>query len=176
MNLSKVNKIATDIQIILGLELIALGRNASGSLINSFQHITTPTGQFGFDLKILGNDYWRVVEYGVSAENVPYDARIRSGAANSKYINGLIEWIKVKGIASDSDVVRGIAFAIATKQTSTSRGGFGYGNPMDKNKLGFVRKSTPKINDEIKKISKIYETEVVKLFNNGLTTDFEIII
>lgn len=176
MNLSKVNKIATEIQIIMGLELIALGRNASGSLINSFQHITTPTGQFGFELKILGNDYWRVVEYGVSAENIPYDASVRSGATNSKYIEGLMNWIKVKGIASDNNVVRGIAYAIATKQTSTSRGGYGYGNPMNKSKLGFLRKSTPKINNEVIKISKIYEAEVLKLLNNGLVANFEIII
>jgi|TARA_R110000803_G_scaffold1191_3_gene3858 hypothetical protein len=176
MNLAPLSKVATDIQIILGLELIALKRNASGSLINSFQHIITPSGEFGFDMKILGNSYWRVVEYGVSAENVPFDASTRSGAANSKYIDGLIAWIKIKGIASDNDVVRGIAFAIATKQTSTSRGGYGKGNPMDKSKLGFVRKSKEKVNFEIQKISKIYETEVVKILKNGLATNFEIII
>ena len=72
--------------------------------------------------------------------------------------------------------MRGIAFAIATKQTSTSRGGYGKGNPMDKSKLGFVRKSKEKVNFEIQKISKIYETEVVKILKNGLATNFEIII
>ena len=158
MNTGKFNKIATDIQIILGLELISLQRNASGSLINSFQHIITPIGEFGIEIKILGNSYWRVVEYGVNAENVPYDASNRSGAGNSKYINGLMDWIK-------------------TKQTSTQRGGFGYGNPMDKSKLGFVRKSAEKVNFEIKKISKIYEMEVVKLLNDGIGNEnIEIII
>ena len=74
-------------------------------------------------------------------------------------------------------MVRGIAFAIATKQTSTQRGGFGYGNPMDKSKLGFVRKSAEKVNFEIKKISKIYEMEVVKLLNDGIGNEnIEIII
>ena len=176
MNTGKFNKIATDIQIILGLELLALKRSASGSLINSFQHIITPIGEFGVEIKILGNSYWRVVEYGVNAENVPYDASNRSGAGNSKYIDGLMDWIKIKGIASDSDVIRGIAFAIATKQTSTQRGGYGYGNPMDKSKLGFVRKSAEKVNFEIKKISKIYETEVIKLLNDGLGNNIELII
>lgn len=176
MNLSPVKKVATDIQIILGLELIALKRNASGSLINSFQHLITPTGTYSFELKILGNSYWRVVEYGVSAENVPFDAKTRSGASNSAYIQGLMNWIKVKGIASDNDTVRGIAFAIATKQTSTSRGGYGKGNPMDKGKLGFVRKSEYKVNLEVQKISKIYESEVVKVLKDGLAKNFEIII
>ena len=152
MNLSPVKKVATDIQIILGLELIALKRNASGSLINSFQHLITPTGAFSFDLKILGNSYWRVVEYGVSAENVPFDASTRSGASNSAYIQGLMNWIKVKGIASDNDTVRGKA------------------------KLGFIRKSEQKVNLEVQKISKIYESEVIKVLKDGLAQNFEIII
>jgi hypothetical protein len=176
MNLSPVKDIATKIQIILGSELIALKRNASGSLINSLQHEITPIGQFSFDLKIMGNSYWRVVEYGVAAANVPYDATTRSGAANSKYIDGLMNWIKTKGIASNDDVVRGIAFAIATKQTSTSRGGYGFGNPMNKQKLGFVRKSAPKVNKELQKVAKIYESEIVKMVGDALPNNFEIII
>ena len=48
---------------------------------------------------------------------------------------------------------------------------------MDKNKLGFVRKSAEKVNFEIKKISKIYEMEVVKLLNDGIGNEnIEIII
>jgi len=176
MNLSPINKIATDIQVTLGNELIALKRNASGSLINSLTHQISPLGEFGFELRIMALDYWRVVEYGVEAGKIPFDAKTRSGAANSQYIDGLINWIKVKGIASDNDVVRGIAFAIATKQTSTSRGGYGLGNPMDKQKLGFVRKSQPKINDQLKKISKVYESEVLKIISDKIPNNFEIIV
>tara|TARA_Y100000593_G_scaffold94237_1_gene192341 strand:- start:1257 stop:1787 length:531 start_codon:yes stop_codon:yes gene_type:complete len=176
MKLEQLNPIATQIQSILGQELISLGRNASGALINSLQHQIIPKGEFGFDLKILGNDYWRVVEYGVSAQDVPFDANTRSGATNSEYINGLMNWIRVKGMASDNDVVRSIAFAIATKQTSTSRGGFGLGNPMDKNKLGFVSKSTNEINNELTKISQIYESEVLKIVGNSIPNQIDIII
>ena len=89
--------------------------------------------KFDFVLKIVGDYYWRYVEYGVTGENIPYDASVRTGAGKSKYIEGLMNWIKIKGIASDNDVVRGIAFAIARKQTA--KGGEGLGNPMDKNKL-----------------------------------------
>ena len=119
-------------------------------------------------------DYWRVVEYGVAGDKIPFDARRRTGNQNSDYINGLINWVKTKGIASQDDVVRGIAFAIATKQTS--KGGWGRGNPMDKNKLGFVRKSKPQIDNEIKKISQIYQTEVQKIIGNAIPSNFEIII
>tara|TARA_R100000655_G_scaffold24_2_gene141 strand:+ start:5514 stop:6044 length:531 start_codon:yes stop_codon:yes gene_type:complete len=176
MDLQPVKNIATKIQIILGTKLIELGRNASGELINSLQHDITQNGEFGFDLSIKGNSYWRVVEYGVSANNIPYDASVRTGAGNSDYINGLIRWIKVKGIASDNDTIRGIAFAIATKQTATSRGGYGLGNPMDKQKLGFVKKSETQINEQIKQISSIYETEVKKLIGDAFPSNFEIII
>lgn len=176
MNTSNITTIAVKIQAILGLKLIELQRNASGSLINSLQHEIIQKDEFGLDLKIIANDYWRVVEYGVDAANVPYDARTRSGATNSKYIDGLIDWIKTKGIASDNDTIRSIAFAIATKQTSSNRGGFGLGNPMDKNKLGFVRKSESEINNEIKKISKIYENEVLKIIGNEIPNQIDIII
>ena len=176
MNLEKVNPIAVQIESILGQKLIALNRSASGSLINSLSHTITPKGEFGLDLRIMGFDYWRVVEYGVSAANVPFDASTRSGVANSKYIDGLIDWVKTKGMASDKDVIRSIAFAIATKQTATNRGGFGLGNPMNKNKLGFVAKSQSEINNEILKISKIYESEVLKIIGNSIPNQIEIII
>ena len=176
MNLQPVNNIATQIKVILGTKLIELQRRASGNLINSLTHTIVPQGEFGFSLSIMAFAYWRYVEYGVGADKVPFDARVRTGAGNSDYINGLISWIKTKGIASQDDVVRGIAFAIATKQTSTSRGGFGLGNPMDKNKLGFVRKSKTQIDNEIKKISKIYQTEVQKIIGNIFPSNLEIII
>ena len=174
MNTTQVNTIAINIQSILGQKLIELQRSASGALINSLSHEITPKGKFGFDLKIMGNRYWREVEYGVAGANIPFTAGVRTGAGNSQYINGLMSWIKTKGIASNKDVVRSIAFAIATKQTA--KGGFGLGNPMDKNKLGFVRKSTLRVNEEIKKISKIYESEVLKIVSDAFPANLEIII
>ena len=176
MNLQPVNNIATQIKVILGTKLIELQRRASGNLINSLNHTIIPQGEFGFSLSIMAFSYWRYVEYGVGADKIPFDARVITGEGNSDYINGLINLIKIKGIASQDDVVRGIAFAIATKQTSTSRGGFGLGNPMDKAKLGFVRKSKLQIDNEIKKISKIYQTEVQKIIGNLIPSNFEIII
>lgn len=163
-----IDKVATDIQVIMGQELIRLKRNASGALINSFRHDVNILNKFDFEISIKGLDYWRVVNYGVPASNVPYDARQRSGAANSKYIDGLINWLKVKGIGSSNDVVKGIAFAIATKQTSTAKGGFGFGNPMDKNKLGFIQKTEQKRNREVEKLAKVYQTEVITLINDRL--------
>ena len=84
MKLEQLNPIATQIQSILGQQLISLGRNASGALINSLSHELIPKGEFGLDLKIMALNYWRVVEYGVPAANVPFDARTRSGANRVK--------------------------------------------------------------------------------------------
>ena len=176
MLVDDLKNIGTDITVILGTELLNLDRKATGNLINSLQPQVIPQGQFGAILKIFGLDYWRVVEYGVPAQNVPYDASVRTGAGNSDYINGLINWIKVKGIASDNDTIRGIAFAIATKQTATSRGGYGLGNPINKAKLGFVRKSAPKVDVALQKVSKAYEKEIIKIMDNGLPNNITITI
>jgi len=168
-----MNNVANQIKIIWGLKLIQLGRRASGNLINSFSHHIIQTGDFSYQINIMALDYWRVVEYGVAGDRIPFDASRRSGKINSDYINGLINWLKIKGVGSTDDVVRGIAFAIATKQTS--KGGWGLGNPMDKNKLGFVRKTIPEVNAEVKKISKGIQNEVVKILNDRFF-NFEIII
>lgn len=174
MLVNDLKNIGVDLTVILGTELLNLDRKATGNLINSLQPQVIPQGQFGAILKILGLSYWRVVEYGVPAQNVPYDASVRTGAGNSDYINGLMNWIKTKGIASDNDTIRGIAFAIATKQTATSRGGFGLGNPINKAKLGFVRKSAPKINSALQQVSKAYEKEIIKIMDNGLPNNISI--
>ena len=176
MLVNDLKNIGVDLTVILGTELLNLDRKATGNLINSLQPQVIPQGQFGAILKILGLSYWRVVEYGVPAQNVPYDASVRTGAGNSDYINGLINWIKVKGIASDNDTIRGIAFAIATKQTATSRGGYGLGNPINKAKLGFVRKSAPKVDVALQKVSKAYEKEIIKIMDNGLPNNITITI
>tara|TARA_B100001094_G_scaffold333070_1_gene408311 strand:- start:11501 stop:12025 length:525 start_codon:yes stop_codon:yes gene_type:complete len=174
MNLEFANSIGHEINVILGLKLIALQRNASGRLINSLTHDLLPQGEFNFVLKIKGDYYWRYVEYGVTGANIPYDASVRTGAGNSKYIEGLMNWIKIKGIASDNDVVRGIAFAIARKQTA--KGGEGLGNPMDKNKLGFVSKSKIQIDKEVNKLATIYQSEVQRIVANALPENILITI
>lgn len=176
MIVDDLKNIGTNITVLLGTELLNLDRKASGNLINSLISNVIPQGQNSFTLKIMGLNYWRVVEYGVPAQNVPYDASVRTNAGNSDYINGLINWIKVKGIASDNDTIRGIAFAIATKQTATSRGGFGLGNPINKGKLGFVRKSKPAIDAELQKVSKAYEKEIIRIMDNGLPNNISITI
>lgn len=161
-----LDKHAINIQSQLGQKLIELKRKASGNLINSFTHVIEQPSEFQFVVKIMGANYWRVVEYGVPAQNVPYSPNARTGAENSAYINGLINWIKIKGIASNNEVIRNIAFAIATKQASSTRGGGGRGNPMDKSKLGFIAKTERERRNEIEKMAQAFQVEIVTLINS----------
>tara|TARA_R100001530_G_scaffold117555_1_gene84692 strand:- start:144 stop:656 length:513 start_codon:yes stop_codon:yes gene_type:complete len=150
-----LDKIATNIQVILANTLIRLGRNASGAFINSLSHKIV-YGSSSVEIIIQGLNYWRIIEYGTPAKNIPYGTK-RTGKGNSKYIQGLMNWIKTKGLARGNKTVKAMAFAIATKQTSTNRGGWGYGNPMDKRKLGFIRKSQSLINAEENKLQQMYQ-------------------
>lgn len=169
-----INKVATNIQVILGTELIRLKRRASGALINSFTHTVETSSEFGLLIKIQGLDYWKVVNDGVPASKVPYTAGKRTGASRNKYIQGLMSWIKTKGIASQHDVVKGIAFAIATKQTSKGVG-WGLGNPIDKGKLGFIQKTEQKRNVETLKLAEAFQKEITTLIMGKLPS-FEITV
>ena len=171
---SILNKQATQIEVALGLKLIELKREASGSLINSLSHKISATGDYGFDIDIQALSYWYYVNYGVAGSNIPYEVGRRSGAKNSKYIQGLMNWLRIKGVSSDNDVVKGIAFAIAYKQTS--KGGLGYGNPINKSKLGFVEKTKPDRDRYVQEIATGFQHEVVALVKNNLVGEIQIFI
>jgi len=169
-----ISDVAVKIQAILGLKLIALKRRASGALINSFTHQIVMANEYDMTLQIKGLDYWKVVNYGVNAMAIPYSPQEKSSKASSLYIQGLMQWIKVKGIASDNPTIKAIAFAIATKQTG-QQGGWGKGNPMDKNKLYFVEKTQKEREVEVQKIGLAYQQSVITSIRS-LTGGIEIVI
>tara|TARA_R110000787_G_scaffold69790_1_gene155218 strand:+ start:27004 stop:27540 length:537 start_codon:yes stop_codon:yes gene_type:complete len=171
---SQIDEIAVAVEVILGTKLIQLKRRASGALINSFQHTINIPNEFDLSIDIKGLDYWKIVQYGVNPSAIPYSPNNRSGADSSLYIEGLMRWIKIKGIASDSKVIRGIAFAIARKQTGQSGGG-GKGNPMDKSKLDFIGKTQSDREQEVKKIGEVYNKSIFTMIKS-LTGGVEIII
>ena len=173
MDIKLIRDKVIDIQAILGLKLIELKREASGALINSFENEITETNNYSFNINIKGLNYWKYVEFGTEGANIPYDARKRTGNQPNAYIEGLMRWIKIKGIASENKTVKAIAFAIATKQTA--KGGWGKGNPMDKNKLGFIRKTSLQRNEKTREIAEAYQSEIVSLVSL-LPNEMEIII
>lgn len=112
----------------LGLMLIRKKRRASGKLINTMTaEVTRSVNGWLLEIKML--PYWKVVNDGVPASKVPFGDS--TGKKTSKYIRGLMNWLKVKGIASSVPHIKSIAFAIAKTHKKK-------GIPVDKNKLGFV--------------------------------------
>lgn len=103
-------------------------RRASGDLIRSVSHVVSKIF-FGVQSEILWLQYGGVFETGVPAANIPFGGTNRNsgGGGTSKYIQGLVNWINIKGFLSGLDKnPLSIAFAIAHKHKK-------FGMPLDKN-------------------------------------------
>ena len=141
ISIKGLETIGLQYRIALGHELLRQGQTKrSGSLIASLRQ----RNMLGFQptIRIEGNHYWRFINYGVSAGHIkkPY-ARPR--------IEGLIEWLKRKGIGSGDAQIRGIAFAIATNHAKV-------GMPQrrgrrDFRRMNFVDKAIHKNQTKIQK-------------------------
>lgn len=111
----------------LARELIEQGHKATGRLAASIeQQVVAYANGIALEIKYL--EYGRYVETGVSADRIPYGKK--TGAKTSKYIQALIEWIKIKGIASGLQA-KGLAFGIARKHAQEgmpTRGSYNFSN------------------------------------------------
>lgn len=95
----------------LAKELIAQGHRATGSLAKSIEYnVVAFRNTIALEISYL--EYGRFVETGVSASRIPYGKK--TGAKTSKYIQALIEWVKIKRLATGLEAV-GLAFGIARK-------------------------------------------------------------
>lgn len=109
----------------LAYELAQQGHKATGSLISSIEYNVTAFAD-ALALEIQYLEYGRYVETGVPANRIPFGKK--TGAKTSKYIQALIEWVKVKRIASGLQAV-GLAFGIARKHKQEgmpTRGSFAF--------------------------------------------------
>ena len=82
---NELKLVGTKTIAILGAKLIQLGRKATGNLINSMESIVDQGADY-VQVSVIGANYWYWVEFGVSAQNVPYNPNVRTGAGKSKYI------------------------------------------------------------------------------------------
>lgn len=98
-------------------ELNQEGHRASGSLERSFRAEITENDTEGFLGVIFANDYWTILEDGVSAGRIPYTPGKRTGASSSKYIQGLLNWAAIVRPELDDEERKGFVFAVATKQS-----------------------------------------------------------
>lgn len=90
-------------------ELISQGHKLTGALIDSIENEVKRLVD-RIELEGRMNFYGRFIDTGVGAGNIPFSGT--GGGGKSKYITGLINWVKIK-FAVDAKKAKGIAFAIA---------------------------------------------------------------
>lgn len=145
--ISALNRVAAIIRKELTKEIIAQGHNLTGKLKDSIrQEIVKSGGDLSLDIFI--EDYGIFVDRGVKASRIPY--KPGSGRKTSKYINGLMDFVRKRGLATGDKEVKNIAFAIAMKHkkegmpTRSSR-------RFSKNgkRLNFVQEALDRVVDDI---------------------------
>lgn len=135
----------------------------TGRLSGSFEYKIEPSGFGDWITSLFMDEYGIYVDQGVRAERVPFNRG--SGAGDSKYIDGLIQFWKDRGVA---DPVRA-AFALANVHkkegipTNASR-------TIANNRLGFITNNLEKNVTELSVMLETgFETFVDELFTNMAT-------
>ena len=134
-------------------ELISQGHNNTGKLVDSvsYEIEVVATSIIAY---MYMEDYGFAVNQGVQANRIPY--KKGSGNKSSKYIDGLIDYFKKKGLgAVDS---KRAAFATANKhivEGMPTRGSFAYSNNGRRTK--FVEAT---LQDNISKIYDLIDTGI----------------
>lgn len=106
------------------------GHKLSGAFEQSLEVIHTKTSE-GIRVDVLGNEYGIYMSKGVTADRIPYTPRPRGTGkgGTSKYIQGLVRYVKARmGIADEREALS-VAFAIAYKHKQE-------GMPIKNGKLG----------------------------------------
>lgn len=110
--IANLNEFASDMAVLFVEELEQQGHRATGNLIRSVI-ARVNAGLNEIDIAMSHFNYGVVVNTGVLSARVPYNRG--SGAGKSKFIDALMAWIRIRGIAGGLDkTVRRIAFAMAT--------------------------------------------------------------
>lgn len=88
------------------------GHSLTGRLERSTKGQLSPAGLNG---SVLWESYGEIINSGINRRRIPYSPG--SGARSSKYIEGLIRFVRLRGLKPrGKGTVKGIAFAIARTQ------------------------------------------------------------
>lgn len=140
-------------------ELKDQGHNLSGRLSKSLQ--ITPIFNRG-QITLLGSffNYGAPVDQGVTASKIPFTPG--SGKKSSKYIDGLIRFVKLRRIETDDKKAKSVAFAIAfkhKKEGMPTKSSFKFSkNGRRRGWISHVLDSNEQVISEL--ISDIFENEV----------------
>lgn len=133
------------------------GHNLTGKLANSIEAYTLDVLN-GYLIRFYWEDYGVPLDTGVPAANIKFSPG--SGAKSSKYIDGLVKYVKQRMNVSGDKEALGIAFAIAYKQKEQ-------GMSTDGSKR-FSK--TGKRNEWVDNTLDRVETELFRLIENQLYT------
>jgi hypothetical protein len=135
------------------------GRVLTGRLLNSIDYDVSATVNSAF-IEFTLLDYGMILNYGVPPDRIPYTAG--SGAAGSKYIDGLKAYAKLRFNVNDKTALS-IAFAIARKHKK-------YGMPLDK-KTGWIQNGIEDSKDEVQDLINEALSKVIQVMFVGAFVD-----
>lgn len=148
----------------LTTELTKQGHILTGSLRDSIETKSTAFAK-GIILSTFFNSYGEPINTGVPGPRIPYTPN--SGKKNSKYIAGLVDFVKKRRIETNDKKALGVAFAIARtqkKQGQPTKGSFKFSK--NKRRSGWVDFALINIEKQvIKKIQDVWavgiETSII---------------
>lgn len=118
------------------------GHVLTGRLLNSIEAITVEANGI-ISAYIEMEDYYEIVDKGVSASNIPFNPG--SGAKSSRYINALIRFFKLRGLSNKRAKSAAFATAYVHKREGmpTRRSSI---FSVNKRRTGFVSKNIAPVN------------------------------
>lgn len=110
--IAALQRVAAIMREALSTKIIEQGHDLTGSLRKDIRNEIVVSGAT-VTLDIFMRKYGIFVDRGVKASRIPY--KRGSGKTESKYIDGLIDFVRKRGLATGDKEVKNIAFAIANK-------------------------------------------------------------
>lgn len=163
------------VQAAIRQEAKAQGHHLSGNLDESIEFEIIGDENSGNLLgRMYAADYSGYLEFGVSADRIPYTPGGRGKGGTSKYIQALISFFEQRGL-SDREAT-GAAFATATvhaREGMPTSGSKQHSTTGER--LGFIKTAVGKSNDELANIIEEKYGKVIEIRFAKTIHDFEYI-
>ena len=131
-------------------ELERQGHTLTGNLVQSFDTVLKES----LSIEFIMQDYGLSLNYGIQPQNIPFTPVPPFRGGTSKYIQGLIRWVRLRGIAT-GEKAKSVAFAIATKHKK-------HGYPLGK-KIGFFNIALDNSEEQIIKYIQNYVESTIMI-------------
>ena len=112
MFLDELKTIGTFLVTEITTELVRKQKKASGKLVKSFHSEVNAIGN-GYEIAVIAESYFKFVDEGVNGKNRNRGSKY-SFKTKKPPLEPLLEWVKLRSIATGNREVRSAAFAIQT--------------------------------------------------------------